>query len=166
MNGNPFCTRRLNAPLIKVSKATFFANEAREIVQKAKEQGLISYQTYYCTKTGCNNQTEEDGRWCDACRHAHASNSQLNRPSRTVKCKCGKTFSTISTNGEWCSTQCRLKHKNAGAVYKKCENCRTSIKQDHLRESLCPRCHSYIELRLEREMKRRARLLVSKEQTP
>ena len=140
MNGQPFASRSLRAPLIRVSRLTLLASEARAIVEAAKARGQITVTAHQCSRVGCTNPAPDVGRLCDHCRRTTCSWGQKNRQVVEQTCVCGTAFQTRASNRAWCSQRCYIRHKRRAEFTFYCRTCGTRFTTTRRSKVYCSDC--------------------------
>lgn len=141
-NGAPYTPRRLNSPLIRVSRLTLRADEARAIVEAAKAAGLIKPAEFQCPR--CSQPAPDFGALCAACRADSYRTGQAKRRYRQLTCpQCGAAFQTQSQNGIYCSQRCQKATKSPPEKQCFCNHCGTQFSSRYQRARYCSNCRDY-----------------------
>lgn len=123
INGAVLTVRRSNAPLIRCSKFTRVAGEAKEIMAAALASGAAGYRTLPCQKQHCKDTADPGESYC--AYHLGRKNKPLEkRFSGTCK-QCGEAFESAREDAIFCSKKCvsTWHSHNRTQVKKTCVKC-------------------------------------------
>jgi hypothetical protein len=141
MNGAVLTVRRSNAPLVRCSKFTKVASEAKEIIAAAIKRGAVGFRQAQCQKQHCKYDSQPGNIYC---LH-HLQMEKVTLPKNyEVTCKnCGTVFFATRLRSCFCKRQC-LSQWHAKQpkvpVMKNCVKCNRFFKTSKKSRITCYRC--------------------------